>query len=97
MNNKLIVGQRVFCIFCCEADSMDVRLDRKHGRPFLKCSRCSTTVFLGPWGWRGPTILWGRLEAAMRQENPAQVAEALMAREADRRDVADYVPNPAPH
>jgi hypothetical protein len=43
---------------------MRLRLD-KRGRPFIICRICGTRAFIHGEGWKGPQLLFGKLQVAL--------------------------------
>lgn len=78
------VGQRVTCLFCLQESSLELRLD-KLNRPYFICiGGCGARCFLrGDISLRGPSILWGPLTIAMRN-NEAEVAQVLVNRAVEK-------------
>ena len=76
-------GERYTCVFCLTPAAYELKLDKKQ-RPFFACVSCGCKTFLrGEFSLKGPTMLWGPLSIALRN-NEAEVARVLVARAAER-------------
>ena len=82
-------GQQFPCLFCLApaGEGMSVRLDKKHGRPFMSCRSCNVKIFVQVHAsWRGPERLWGALRLALVQ-NDAEAGKVLIGKAVDNAAV----------